>query len=91
MPTDAVDTYGGSFTDAWVHVSAAAGGKLDLEVRTFGKAPTMVGESTMLTFAIAPTLKSSGAWSLDKINTKVDPEDVIDGYGWHSQLRSDFI
>ena len=39
----------------------------------------MIGESTMLSFSPAPPLKSSSAWAMDKLGSKVDPEDVIDG------------
>ena len=39
----------------------------------------MIGESTMLTFQPAPELLSSKAWTLDKIGTEIDPENVIDG------------
>ena len=52
---------------------------LDLELTWIGKTPTMVGESSMLTFPPAPALASAEAWSLDKMGGLVDPEDVIDG------------
>ena len=52
---------------------------LDLELTWIGKTPTMVGESSMLTFPPAPALASAEAWSLDKMGGLIDPEDVIDG------------
>ena len=80
MPSDAVHKYGASFSDAWLNVTVVGQGQLALELVTIGKTPTMVGESTMLTFAPATPLKKTGAWALDKIGSSVDPEDVIDGF-----------
>ncbi len=88
MPLDAVNKYGGAFTDAWLNVTVATATttnqqlsqqQLSLELTTRGKTPTMVGESTMLTFSPAAPLKSPGAWRLAKLGSQVDPEDVIDG------------
>ena len=49
------------------------------KMNLFNKIPTMIGESTMLTFAPAPELLKTKAWQLDKIGTSIDPENVIDG------------
>ena len=38
-----------------------------------------IGESTMVTFSPAPALRVPGAFSLDKLGSPVDPEDVQDG------------
>jgi hypothetical protein len=86
MPQDACEKYGGAPTDAYLNVtvvgSSADGGaatKLELTLTMLGKTPTMIGESTMLTFAPAAELLTSGAWSLDKLGYGVDPEDVLAG------------
>ena len=79
MPSDAINKYGGCFTDAYLNITGVSSNELSIELITLGKTPTMVGESTMLTFAPAPKLLTSKAWQLDKIGTPVDPEDVIDG------------
>ena len=79
MPAGAVRDYGGAFTDAWLNVTAAAAEELTLELTTVGKTPTLIGESTMLTFSPSLALKPVGAWALDKLGSQVDPEDVVDG------------
>ena len=79
MPQDACTKYGGSFTEAYLNVTSISSTELLIELITIGKIPTMIGESTMLTFQPAPELLSSKAWTLDKIGTEIDPENVIDG------------
>ena len=79
MPMDACAKYGGSFQEAWLNVTVLSSTAIVLEMNLFNKIPTMIGESTMLTFAPAPELLKTKAWQLDKIGTSIDPENVIDG------------
>ena len=79
MPTEASSRYGGAFTEAYLNVTSVKAGQLSLELTLIGKTPTMIGESTMLSFAPAPQLKTSGAWSISKLGHGVDPEEVING------------
>ena len=67
--------------------SSLAGGALEitLEATLLAKLPTMVGESTSLSFTPLPNLtpESAGdrksAWSIDKLGQPVDPEGVLNG------------
>merc|ERR1711879_870262 len=80
MPRKAWDTYG-SWRKVFLRVDATGGG-IKLELTAFGKKPTMLGESTMLTFQPVPILrprKGGSAWTLDKVGHDVDPEGVIKG------------
>ena len=79
MPTDACAKYGGSFQEAWLNVTVLSSTAIALAMNLFNKNPTMLGESTMLSFAPAPELLKTKAWQLDKIGTSIDPENVIDG------------
>ena len=79
MPQDACTKYGGSFTDVWLNVTCTSATEIVLEVLLLGKIPTMIGESTMLTFSPLPALLDSHAWQLDKLGHSIDPENVIDG------------
>ena len=87
MPSDAVHKYGAAFSTAWLNVTVTNESSLALELVTLDKTPTMVGESSMLTFSPAAPLKSAKAWAMDKIGTSVDPEDVIDGFVGRDLLK----
>ena len=78
FPSRAVSVYGAPST-AYVTYSPNGDNALDIDAVLLGKSPTMIGESTMMTFRPAPKLKSSGAWALQKLGSLVDPEDVVDG------------
>jgi len=81
FPDDAVSKYGASFREAYINVSLSSessrsSNEINLEVVAMEKMPTMIGESTMLTFTPAGTLKG---FTIDKLGYDVNPEDVIAG------------
>lgn len=61
--------------------------EIDLTATLLSKLPTMVGESTSISFtplpSLSPGISSSGdhksAWSIDKLGQPVDPEGVLNG------------
>eukprot|EP00927_Polykrikos_kofoidii_P039170 TRINITY_DN33602_c0_g1_i1.p1 TRINITY_DN33602_c0_g1~~TRINITY_DN33602_c0_g1_i1.p1 ORF type:complete len:915 (-),score=109.28 TRINITY_DN33602_c0_g1_i1:19-2763(-) len=87
MPVKTRVTYGAPQT-VYLTVSSEDPSSLALSFTTLGKLPTMIGESTSVTFLPAPDLvpvtASSGgnrgsAWRLGKLGGWVDPEGVQDG------------
>jgi hypothetical protein len=86
MPTKSTTTYG-SYSTIYINVTTSrleSGAlELGLAVITLGKQPTMVGESTSMSFNPVPTLvplsAKSSAWTIDKLGGDVDPEGVEDG------------
>ena len=82
FPAHAVERYGApstAFVTYTPGVSSADPEALSIDVVLLGKSPTMIGESTMISFHPMPKLKSAGAWAMEKLGSKVDPEDVIAG------------
>jgi len=86
MPSRSSTVYG-SYSTVYVNLTAsrATSGSLELGlvVTTLGKQPTMVGESTSISFNPAPKLvsrsDSSSAWQVRKLDGVVDPEGVQPG------------
>jgi len=80
LPEKAHSAYGAP-RDLFLKVKVVSG-ELEFELITLGKRPTMVGESSALTFHPAPALVPQGggsAWRLDKLGRMIDPEGVVDG------------
>ena len=51
---------------------------LDLSYTTIGKQPTMIGESSSISF-VPRSLASGSPWRLMKLGHEIDPEGVLDG------------
>jgi len=50
-----------------------------IELILIGKDSTMIGESLMFTFAPSKTIRDKGAWALDVLGSRIDPENVQAG------------
>ena len=68
------------------NLSASAAGDLraSLQLRWFGQTPTMIGVGAQVLFAPGPQLRrqsaeNRSAWSLEKLGSSIDPENVIAG------------
>ena len=85
MPDKAKSTYGApsTVTLALSFSRVGTAQKIDAALYTMGKQPTMIGESSSVTFSPGPTLRptkpKASAWSIDKLGFDVDPEGVQDG------------
>lgn len=64
--------------------------QIDLSLTWLGKQPVMIGESISLLFAPAPTLSpgrsgaNSSAWTMNKLGSEIDPENVVQGGNQHN-------
>eukprot|EP00438_Fugacium_kawagutii_P003880 Skav215229 [mRNA] locus=scaffold341:286500:288212:- [translate_table: standard] len=66
----------------YLQITADGPEKLDLTFTTIGKQPTMIGESSSISFV--PRMQHSGSghgspWRLMKLGQEIDPEGVLDG------------
>ncbi|CAJ1358250.1 unnamed protein product [Effrenium voratum] len=80
MPQKAHEAYGAP-SEIYLQITATRDA-VDLSLITVGKLPTMVAESSSVTFLPAPKLTpfSGSAWRLKKLGQdEIDPEGVLDG------------
>jgi hypothetical protein len=84
MPARSTEKYGSWKTiHLELSVSPAKPSEINLTYTTLAKNIASIGESTSITFQLAPQLKplaaGASAWSIDKLGHGVDPEGVADG------------